>query len=557
MSISRADRVSETNRIADMREDYEERQVQTEKRKNAEIKRNQKKHQEELKQVKESYEAKIGDLQDKFSDKMTDREQKHQKDIADVRSVYLNQLKNKMEDAQSERKALTENYEMEQESQKRINEGQKELLNKKHAEEIAKRDQNINGLHEKTRADLQETVGERSRKLQASYDKGLKTLSKKLQEDQEKHFKERNDIRSFYEEQNEALKKKNENDNANWSNKYSNTVLSLNQQYAEDAQEKSEILKQEVANNREKYNQKLKEFQEDVLGGNDNFKNTIDERYNKQVKAKDFEINRLKTRMNVEQAKLQKRNDLEKKNVINDYEKRQNALEGTVEEQRETLLALNGQRIDKVNKQNLNQLSELNKRYKMDQDLVAEKHRQDRAAMEEMHKNEKFNMESTTEKRIDAIQKVSDTKEAKLISYYDEYLDLLKESYLEKVYEQREKHDKDLNQLNSIYSDKFRKLKSLYENKLEKTSSDYESKIADLKDNHEKEKKSLKVQFENKISDKDKETKMTLSTSEQKYEGKIKTIQEQYENQLDKVNDRHQEELKKMSTRMQNYSRKA
>ena len=125
MSVTRADRAQDTSRITDLREEYENRETQAEKKKSLEIKRNQKKHQDELKDVKQTYEDKISNLQEKYADKLNETEQKHQKQISDVRSLYLNQLKNKMEEASTEKKVLNDNYQMEAETQGKINESQK------------------------------------------------------------------------------------------------------------------------------------------------------------------------------------------------------------------------------------------------------------------------------------------------------------------------------------------------------------------------------------------------------------------------------------------------
>ncbi|MCK6598049.1 MAG: hypothetical protein L6Q37_06765, partial [Bdellovibrionaceae bacterium] len=426
MAVTRADRAQDTSRITDLRDEYENRETQAEKKKSLEIKRNQKKHQDELKDVKQTYEDKISNLQEKYADKLNETEQKHQKQISDVRSLYLNQLKNKMEEANTEKKVLNDNYQMEAETQDKINESQKELLKKRFQEEIAKRDDNINSLHEKTRVGLQESVNTRSRKLQEAYNKELNTLKGNQEIERERFLKEKADSKDFYKSQISDLNKTKERQNTNWENKFSNAIEALGQQYSENDQVKQEIMQEELHRNKEKFDQKYEKLENRVLQANDTFRDSVDDRYNNQVRSRDAEINKLKNRMYVDQANLSKRKDLEKKNIIGEYEKRQANIEDMMDQQRESLKLVNNERIDKVINTNSKFNNELQKRTKIEQNLVNEKHRQDRAALTELHRNETFNIENSSEKRIDTIQKIANNKETKLVNYYDEYLDQMR-----------------------------------------------------------------------------------------------------------------------------------
>ncbi|MBL7543776.1 MAG: hypothetical protein JNL11_08160 [Bdellovibrionaceae bacterium] len=557
MAISRSDRAQETSRLADLKDEYENRETSNLKKKNAEIKRNQKKHTDELKETSANYENKINDMQKKFHERLTDRDRDHQKQIEDVRGVYASQLRKKMEDSQSERARLTETYESEREHQSKSTGSQKNLMSRRFNEAMSEKSEQIDNLHQKSRAELQETLEARTKKLRAAQEKEKMYLTNSAEDERLKAYNERDKLRRFYENEVSTQKKDNKRDNEDWSNKYSMTVQTLNSQYGDELAVRDELLQQEVNRTRERFDKKYNDLEQRLVGGNDKFREGIDERYNNQVRVKDSEIHRLKNRMYVDQINQKKKDGIEKQHIVDDYEKKIGIYEGNMEEQRGVFKDINDKRIEKINTTHSNILQEKNLRNRVEQSLANEKHRQDRSAIQEQNRNELFNSKNAAEKRIGTIQRLAHESEGRIVSYYDEYLDAMKDGYLEKVFEQREKHDKDLNNLTGIMGEKFRKLKQTYEQRLDRTTRGFEEKIAKLNDEHAKEMKSVSKQNEAVMSEKNKAIVNTRNEVEDKYENKIKDLQDQYKAQVDRMNDRHQEDLRAMAVKMQNYSRKA
>lgn len=557
MAISRSDRANETSRLSDLRDEYDSRETANLKKKNAEIKRNQKKHQEELQETRSSYENKINDMQSKFYERLSDRDRSHQKQIEDVRSVYASQLRKKMEDSQSERNQLTENYESEKQHRNKINESQKNLVQRKFNDEIAKRNEQIDTLHQSSRANLQKTLSERNEKMRAAHDKEKSTLVEANQNEQQKSYDERTKLRRYYDSEIGNYKKTNQRENENWASKYSNTVQTLNSQYSDEIKVRDELLKQEVGKARDRFEDKYAALEERLNGNNDSFRDNVDGKLSNQIRSKDNEIYTLKNRMYVDKLNQKKMDGIEKQHIVGDYEKKLGIYERNLNEQRDVLKDVNDKRISKVNQTHSEVLQEATLRSRVNQALTDEKHRQDRNAIQEQNKNDLFNVKNAAEKRVDTIQRLATESEGRITNYYDEYLDQMKEGYIDKIFEQREKHDKDLANLTNIMSEKFRKLKMTYEQRLDRTTRGFEEKLARLNDEHSKEIKSLAKQNEAAMSEKNKAIVNTRTEVEDKYENKIKTLQEQYRAQVDRMNDRHQEDMKQLSIKMQNYSRKA
>lgn len=557
MAISRSDRAKETSRIADLKEEFDSRETSTVKKKNSEIKRNQKKHEAELKETREAYENKISDMQNKFYDRLSERDVNHQKQIEDVRGVYTSQMRKKMEDSQGERDRLIDNYESEKSHQAKVTESQKELLQRKANDEIQVRNQKIDNLLQEGSANLQETLKERTDKMRASHEKDKGILVNSAQDDKQKAYNERAQLRRYYEAELGKEKRNSRTQNDNWSEKYSNTVQSMNSQYGEDLQVRDDVLKAEVDKNRNKFDQKFEKLEQHLSGNSDSFRNNMDEKVNGQLRSKDNEIYRLKNRMYVEQRNQKKLDGLEKQHIVDGYEEKLGIYEDNMNDQRAAFKDINDKRIDKLNASHSDILQEKTLRNRVEQSLTNEKHRQDRQAIIEQQKNDLYNIKAAAEKRVDMIQKLANDNEGQIVGYYDEYLDQLKEAYLGKVFEQREKHDKELANLTNLMGDKFRKLKQTYEQRLDRVTKTHEEKLARVNDEHAKEMKSVAKQSEMTISEKNKAIVNTRNEVEDKYENKIKTLQEQYQQQVDKLSDRHQEDLREMSVKIQNYSRKA
>lgn len=557
MAISRSDRAKETSRIADLKDEFDSREASTVKKKNAEIKRNQKKHEAELKETRQAYENKISDIQNKFYERLSDRDVGHQKQIEDVRNVYASQMRKKMEDAHGERDRLIDNYESEMDHQAKTTQMQKDILQRNANDEIQARNEKIDELHQEGRSNLQQTVKERTDKMRAAHDRDKKILMETALDERQKAYNERSQLRRFYEGEMDTLKKNNQRQNDNWSDRYSNTIQAMNDQYGEEMQIRDEMLKAEVGKNRNRYEQKYEKLEDRLNGQSGSFRANIEEKVDGQIRSKDNEIYRLKNRMYVDQINQRKRDGVEKQHIVDDYEKKLGIYEKNMNEQRDIFKGINDKRIAKLNETHSDIIQDQTLRSRMGQNLVNEKHRQDREVILEQQRNELFTTKNAAEKRVDTIQKLANENEAKIVSYYDEYLDLLKEAYLDKVFEQREKHDKDLAGLTSIMGDKFRKLKQTYEQRLERMTRSHEEKLAKVNDEHVKTMKSTMKQSEAVISEKNKAIVNTRNEVEDKYESKIKVLQEQYQQQVQRLNDRHQEDLRDMSVKMQNYSRKA
>lgn len=557
MAISRSDRANETSRLAELKDEYETRETANLKKKNAEIKRNQQKHQEELKQTRSSYENKINDMEGKFYERLTDRDRNHQKQIEDVRGVYASQLRKKMEDSQNERDLLTENYESEKRHQAKVNESQRDLTMRKFNDEISKRDEQIDDLHQSSRANVQETLTKQNTKMRQAHDKEKRLLVENVENDKQKAYDERGKLRRYYESEIGKYKKTNQRENDNWASKYSSTVQALNNQYSDDLKVRNEMLKQEVGKARDRFEDRYAALEERMIGSGDSFRENVDEKLNNQVRAKDNEIYRLKNRMYAEKLGQQKMDGIEKQHIVDSYEKKLDIYERNINDQRDALKEVNDKRIAKVSQTGSDILQEQTLRSRIGMALSNEKHRQDRAAIQEQHQNDMFNIKNSTEKRIDTIQRLSNANEGRLVDYYEDYLDQMKNGYIEKVFEQREKHEKEIANLTGQMGEKFRKLKANYEQRLERTAKVMEDKLARLKDDHEKEMKTFVRQSEAAMSEKNKAIVTTRNEVQTKYEDKIKTLQEQYRAEIDRMTDLHQEDIKQLSVKMQNYSRKA
>lgn len=557
MAISRSDRANETSRLADLKDEYDSRESANLKKKNAEIKRNQKKHQDELQETRSSYENKINDMQSKFYERLNDRDRTHQKQIEDVRGVYASQIRKKMEDSQNERGVLTEKYESEKQHLGKINESQKSLAQRKFNDEISKRNEQIDSLHQSSRENLQKTLAERNDKMRAAHDKEKGVLVEANQNEQQKAYDERAKLRRYYESEIGNYKKTNQRENEDWASRYSNTVQTMNSQYSDEIKVRDEMLKQEVGKVRNRFEDKYTALEERLNGSSDSFRDSVDEKLNNQIRSKDNEIYTLKNRMYVDKLNQKKMDGVEKQHIVDDYEKKLGIYERNLNDQRDALRDVNDKRMLKVNQANSDVVQEATLKSRVTQALSDEKHRQDRSAIQEQNRNELFNVKNAAEKRVDIIQRIANENEGRITDYYDEYLDRMKEGYIEKIFEQREKHDKDLANLTNIMGDKFRKLKTTYEQRLDRTTRGFEEKLARLNDEHSREIKSIGRQNEAVMSEKNKAIVNTRVEVEDKYESKIKTLQEQYRAQVDKMTERHQEDIKELSVKMQNYSRKA
>jgi len=557
MAISATERRNQDDRVRETREEADQRERDLIKRKNSELKRADQRHQAEMKRISEDYQNQLGSTKDRYRESLSARDHRHQQQIDEVKDLYRGQLKKRVEDGADEKQALRDTFQNDMDKQKTIGEGQRKQLVQKQQDELERRDSRLNELHAETRTEMQDTVKNNTEKLRRSYDKEKNVLEKDRENLISQKDIERGALKEYYKEELSREKRGRESEGNAWKQKYYDTVKNLQSLHQEDIAAKGEILDGQLALTKARYHDKLNDNIRQTTGVNEDYRSTVEDRIDGQVRSRDSQIQRLQTKLNTEMANNSRLRGLERRNLQTAFQSQINLLESQKDEQRENLNELNAKRITDANDRNSGIMRDGQRRHKSEMSLKSEQYRQSVDSLNEVNKTQLERTQQLSKLQNSRITKISHDNEMKLGDYYDQTLSQAKDNFSDRLIDQRVKNDEDFAKITTDMNQKFRNIESRFSERMDRAVSKYEAKINELTEKNKSDVNRVEGQYQAKLESQEKANKQDRASLEMKYEARLNLQKQQHDEQSDKLNERHQEEMKTLATKMNSYNRKA
>ncbi|KHD87334.1 MAG: hypothetical protein OM95_15055 [Bdellovibrio sp. ArHS] len=556
-SISSSDRARQDDKIRQTREEYENRESENAKRRNAELKRLEQRHSEEIRNITDNYEERIAELKERNRETLTDRDFENNRKIDEVRQTYRESLRNKMEDAYNTREEQKAAYEGELRKQKEISQSQKENLVGQMNSEVLQRDERFAQMSEENRLKAQQTVHNNARKLNEAHEKEKSAMQAGFQDTLRSHTRSADEVRKSYESRLRQSERQREADNSRWSQKYTDTVVNKSEEYADNLEMKQMILDGERETIRGKYENTLAKKTDIMDGQNQDFRDSVNERVNSQVRSRDSQIQRLNSKLNNEISKNERLRGLERRNLTEAYEKRFDLVDQQRQDAVDQMKGLNDERIDSVLTENRKLLRNADRDNKSRMGMTNARHREDRENLIQQHKDQVTQISNNAESRVKKVLDLTNKRSGDMERYYADSLDTVKANYMDRMDAYRDKTVSDQTVTNKVMTERFRNMEAGFNSKLEQTVKTYEDKIAQLKESNDREIKRLENLYSTRSGDREKAVKMEKESLAMKYEAKLAQLNESHQDQLDRMNRRHQEDMQNLSVKMSSYSRKA
>lgn len=557
MSVSGADRARQTQRLAEVREEVEEREAKALKRKNEQLKRAEQRHQKEIAKLNEAYRTQLSSIRETQMETLADREAGHQEKTESLRNQYQSQLQKKYESSASERAQIRDTYESQIERQKESAEMQHENLRAKQNVELSSRDQKLSEIAERSQEKMREAIQNSSRRLKEAHEKE----SQAVRSGREKQIRdtelEKIRTRENFAGQIDDIKKQSEYKEVSWREKYNALYNQVHDPENNSGPTRSQMLKAEMQNIEDRYSKKYDQKVDQLESSRSAFEDTVTNRVNNQVKSKDTKISNLQTRLNQQEVNNRRLRSLEAKNIQSSYENKIEDLEGQRSEIQELMSDLNADRIGKMKEQNDMVLRRASQDNRSRSQIEKARYQEHVAGLELMQQNNLDRVTNQAENRVEKIKRVTNQTTQKLSDYFSDSLELNRDSFDKKIVDQREKNIQLQSQNQRMMSDKFRKLEKSFTSKLENAVDQYETRLQEMKDQHEREIRNLKAQEKMRLQDREKGLITEKESVEMKYESKLAMIQDQHQEQLSRVQQRHREEMRELAVKMNQYNRKA
>ena len=296
-SVSNADRSRQDDRIQELREDYENREAENAKRRANDLKRIQKKHDEEVAAVRESFDKRLQDIRDRSRDGFSEKELDHQAEMEEVRSVYRDQLRKKAEENEFNIQEWRKSAESQRKKTAETNETQRNHLTSSHKDELSSRDEQLAKSQESFRKNMQEGLEHNRDTLNRSHSKEREAILSGKQASDDQHRLDVKEMRKAYKD---TLKNKDQQMRYKedyWASRFKDQVDGEDSKKRANGETNDLILQAENRRMQKRYQDALDDRTGMMENGQDNLRNQLFERVNTQLRSKQSEIGRLKNQV--------------------------------------------------------------------------------------------------------------------------------------------------------------------------------------------------------------------------------------------------------------------
>ncbi len=552
-SITPADRSRQTDELRNQREEHESREAEQTKKQKREMRRMAEKQDQEIQQLKDNYENQIKELKKNSNEQMTKRDLQNQAKIEQLRNMYTQTLRKKVETGEAEKDAEVDSLKGQLGKERQIHEQQRHVLKQNFDDSLAEKDRMFQSHASRSREEMKSTIGDRAEKLAEKHQKEMKAVLSAADERKQMDQRTLKETASYLEgkmkDQKLQSDLKFERAQANWNS---------NREIKESENEtviraRDEALKFERQKLQDRFNDitdkktvELNELREDLKG-------TILNRVNRDIRAAEAENRQIKNDHLVQMVSSKRIRDLEKERVILDYEDRMKKLgeskDGLIEKGKE----VNQERIAEVLKKNEGVMQEATRRFKTDQMIEKGRHAEDRNRLEIEHTTQLRKMGTRTDQRLNMVMKNTSEAQKAQIRQHTEIQNSMKNSYQEELAKQREAQMDQLKDTFLRMDERVRTTEDKWTKKMEDTVNNYELKIAQLQEQHRKELSRQSEVFDQRLRAERKAQEVEIKGQENKTDIKVTQIQEQHEKEVERMQKRHQEQMQSLAQKLSYY----
>jgi hypothetical protein len=353
--------------------------------------------------------------------------------------------------------------------------------------------------------DRQEALKDRTEKLTQKHELELRSVSndrdRRLSERERDLVESKSALTNQMKDKDRIHRLEMDRTNNNWENTYTeqrrefDTLLT-----SRDA-----ILKNSKAKLAENYDHALKNKLNELDGAYEHLRDTSIERVDREVRAANNDKKRIQSDRIVDLITNRRIRDLEKKNIVGQYEDRIEIMNKERSELRDVINKKADEKIDNALRKSSQLVQDTNRDNQMKQSLINEKHREDRANLEVEHSRDVNRLNTRTEDRINKVMKATAEAQNDQIKMHSQNLDQLKVNYGENLAKQREAQMGALKDTYLRMDKRLKETEDKYEKKIEQIVENYEEKLKQQDESYSKEMKIQENQLNSRLAQRDKE----------------------------------------------------
>lgn len=540
-----------------LKDEYYAKEAEDTKKHKAELRHMTEQYQREIEDLKTEHSEKVKQLEGYMKSRLSRQDQQQQNQMQEIRDLYSQQLRKRLEESQAMRMEQKEAYESQMNTQKNVFENQKARLENQFSNELKTKDETFEKYAQFARDEGDKSWQERRAKIH-------KNTAEQLQRERENHnnqlsnmSRQLTEVKKSKKQEVSQLKQQNDFDinrleliNLKNKENQEKTNAAVHESMSHEHQEQQKILKGKFREEIDRKVAALDESQQD-------FRQTAGERLNRQLMVLKTDLKNEKNQKIIEGNSRVQQNELEKKHIVQDYEKR---LHNERDQKNRALESVKDEVNSEVDKAVLSRdelLRDLSDSHLREREL---KRSQTTAQMSQM-KNDMKSLEDHVIQRADskvnrANELVRQNSES-LQKYYTGNLDLIKKDFMKELNNERIRHVEERSELEARLEKKVHDREKAVAQELDKKIVQYEDQMVTLKDQFREELRRKDEEFRLTQQAREKNHKDAIKSMEMKYQNQIQQTKDTANNDMDSLERRHREEMNHLSRKINEKQKRA
>ena len=549
-SISASERSRNNDESRKTREEYNDKETELIKKHKKQLAELGENYDKKLTEVEAGFSEKIDDIRGKNKEALNEKDIAQQKQIGKIKNLYVEQLKRRAEETENFKNSVVEAHRDQLTKERDINAQQKDVLKMNFKNSLADRDREYQTFAEEARETVKESIQNRTKSLNEKHEGELK-------QGEAERSRETAQARHDLEETVSSYKTRLKNQDQGYRAQIKRQEHSWMDGYKRQEVDNDEalVLKNETQQLERKvmakgFNDALKKKSDSINNSFEALKSNVSARIDGDLDQAEREIQQLKKTQNIDQLKNKKLRDLDKRNVVNQYEERIKLLEAekdgifdVVNDRSRTKIGEASKKTDKV-------MQNAYKDHRFQMDLAKSRNTEFQEQSKLEHVNELDHVNTRAELHLKKLTNETEKNQKQLTDLYTGNVDSIKENYAERLDNQRNAQFETLSQTRLNMNQKLRQVQDDFARKLEESSKLHNQQVSEMKDQQRKELQKLESTYGQRIDQKSKEFKTEKESESMKFEMKYAKQEEAHQREIERMQQKHQEQMVQLASRI-------
>ncbi|MCB0422030.1 MAG: hypothetical protein KDD61_13615 [Bdellovibrionales bacterium] len=525
------------------REEYQNQEAALVKKHNKEIRRLNEAHMQELEQVRVNHEKQVQNLQKQSTQNVSRRDAQYQNQINQIRKMHTEQVGKIKAEHQRQIEAERKHNRSNEQNIKVANADRMRGLKDHYESTLQKKEVDYMQNVQRARENQIKAVEENRNKLNNKHEFELEQLSDNFR-------KEKSDIQyrfNEYRDTTNADKKRSQIAQLEAQNRISNNAMSqlLRERKMHDDQVANLRVgfQDSLEKTRDRFEEAAKKEREAREMGRSDFRSSVDQRVNNQIRSLENENEDLKHANSVALLKQRQEEARERTNLLNSFKKNIDAYEKERQETKNLSQEQHAEDLHELQRRNDEIINASSKFY---MGRMREENFRNKSALNQLEMEKKTAMDQSemlAQKRVDVILKDTEDQISTIRKHQQTSLEVMKDDYLNEKTELVESLTKEKEMALQRMQDEIKKTEIESARSEAALRLKFKNEMAEANARHTKDKRLSDNHNKKVVNELVKANQEALEMQQLKFKNKVEDLNEQHRNELDRLRSNHRAQM--------------